>query len=133
MSSLLERLKTLDSERQRYILETLADHLNEAGQYDHLRALFDNDAWMHARFEGSGYIYDGYIKDLMPAWQENAHQQALQQIEAGEEPTAIAYCVRYALIRTTINSIATNYISGLITQAMGSGLWSASQAPERCG
>lgn len=60
---------------------------------------FDNDRWLHARV-ADGYIYDGYIADLMTAWQV-AHSEAKRQIQAVKHGNALANSVRFALIRTT--------------------------------
>jgi hypothetical protein len=42
--------------------------------------------------------------------------------------TAIAACIRYALIRTSINSIAGNYEPALVARAVEVGLWSPERA-----
>src|SRR5690606_13496154 len=57
-----------------------------------------------------------------------AHQTALAQIDAGCEPTALADCVRYALIQTGINSLAGNYIPELVVRAVETGEWPAGRA-----
>jgi hypothetical protein len=128
MNSFLERLENLNLERQRYTLETLVSHLTKAGQYDRLRSLFDDELWMHARFEGSGFVYDGYISDVNIVWRDVAHPQALRQIEMGEEPTALAGCLRYALIRTSINSLSATYVPELIMRAVELGMWQPTRA-----
>lgn len=131
MSDLIEhinRLKTASPERYNYTLETLVRHLSEADHYPRLRALFDNHDWMHVRFEGDGYVYNGYIEDLALAWEKHAHLAALQQIDTGDEPKALVECLRYALIRTSINARAKNFVPELVARAVQTGLWSPQRA-----
>jgi len=54
------------------------------------------------------FTYDGFLADLERAW-DHAHQQAYRQIQAGEEPSALVDCVRYALLQSSINSLSANY------------------------
>jgi hypothetical protein len=49
MTNLTQRLESLDAERRRYTLETLAGHLDDAGQHERLHALFADPEWMSAR------------------------------------------------------------------------------------
>jgi hypothetical protein len=63
----------------------------------------------------------------MLAWQ-GAHEEVHVQIEAGQAPAAMAECVRYALIRTSINSLSANYVPALVAQAVKTGLWPAERA-----
>jgi hypothetical protein len=108
-----------------YSLDNLATHLYNGRQHDRLQALISL-AWMAARFEGSSYAYDGFIDDVMLAWQ-TAHKEAQRQIAAGGVPAALADCVRYALIRTSINSLSASYHPALVARALETGLW----PPER--
>jgi len=110
-----------------YLCDHLVYHLIEAGRADELPKLFANHDWMHKRFEQSGYTYTGFLDDLTQAW-EIAHAETLRQIDAQEEPEAIAQCIRYALIQTSINSIAANYPPELVAQAVKTGLWTAERA-----
>jgi hypothetical protein len=111
-----------------YLYDHLAYHLKATKNYPELKVLFDNHDWLHVRLPQSNYSYDGYIGDVMTAWEDFAHPAALQQIEAGESPAAIADCLRYALIRTSINSIAANYPPELVARAVETGLWKPSRA-----
>lgn len=92
-----------------YLWDHLAYHLHAAGRDDELKALFEDQGWMHARVARDGYTFSGYLQDLNIAWEHVAHKTALAQIDAGSEPTALADCVRYALIHTSINSLAENH------------------------
>jgi hypothetical protein len=111
-----------------YGLDSLAIHLSRGGQTDRLRELI-SQPWMAARFAGSGYTYDGFIDDVMLAWQA-AHKEAHEQIEADQAPAALGECVRYALIRTSVNSLSANYVPELVARAIETGLqlWPAERA-----
>jgi hypothetical protein len=111
-----------------YAWRWIAYHLHGAGHDDVLRALFADQRWMERRFEHDGYAYTGYLTDLMVAWKDVAHVQALAQIEAGDEPAVLADCVRYGLIHSSINSLAGNYVPELVAQAVETGLWTAERA-----
>jgi hypothetical protein len=119
------RLGPMDVERRRYTLETLAGHLAAAGRHDRLGALFHDDGWLLARFEGSGYVYDDYLADLSLAWQGFAHPMALEQADRGEQPAAVVDAVRYALIRSSVNSVAGNYPPEIVARAVETGTWAA--------
>src|SRR5690606_38923293 len=92
-----------------YLWDHLAYHLHAAGRDDELKALFEDQEWMHARVARDGYTFSGYMQDLNISWEHVAHKTALAQIDAGSEPTALAGCVRYALIHTSSNSLAENH------------------------
>ena len=105
-----------------YLYDHLVFHLENTKQQDELHALFKDQNWMAVRVPQRDYDYDGYLVDLMIAWQD-VHKRALTQITAHEMPTALAKCVRYALIRTSVNSLAANYEPILVARAVKSGLW----------
>lgn len=108
-----------------YHLDQLVDH--DASAEDDLFGLFDNQGWLHARILQSGYLYDGYLADLRVAWLRS-YAVASRQIDADQEPSALADCVRYALIRGSINSLASQYDPFLVVSAVATGLWSAPRA-----
>jgi len=110
-----------------YLYNHLVYHLENTHQWDELHALFKDQNWMHVRVPQRDYDYDGYLSDLMVAWQD-AHKHAQTQIAAHEVPAALAECVRYALIRTSVNSLAANYESVLVARAVETGLWSPQRA-----
>lgn len=111
-----------------YLYSFLAYHLHEAGREDELQALFADQNWMHARVVRDGYTYTGYLQDLNVAWEQVAYRTALKQINAGNEPTTLADCVRYSLIHTSINSLAGNFVPELVARAVEAGEWSADRA-----
>ncbi len=115
-----------------YLYNHLAYHLDQLAGHDEaaeaeLRGLFADQAWLHARVPQSAYRYDGYLADLGTVWRRV--QAAVGcQIDADKEPYDLAGCVRYALIRTSINSLAANTVPAVIVQAVRVGLWRLEQA-----
>ena len=89
-----------------YLYDHLVYHLKAVEAHDEIRALFADHAWLLARVSQSGQ-YDAYLADLDTAWQLST-EEANRQIVAGKEATALLDCIRYALIQTSINSIAGN-------------------------
>jgi NB-ARC domain/TIR domain/APAF-1 helical domain len=110
-----------------YLYDHLAYHLHAAGALDELKGLFANQHWLHKRVPQRDYTYDGYLSDLMLTW-KCAHSEARRQIEAAQELTAFTDCIRYLLIRTSINGIAGNYVPEFIARAVETGLWTADRA-----
>jgi hypothetical protein len=105
-----------------YHLDALAD-TDPAAQAE-LNGLFASPVWLQARAAQSGYLYDGYLADLATAW-GRAYAAAGQQTAASEEASGFAECMRYALIRTSINSLAASYEPALIFRAVELGYWPA--------
>jgi hypothetical protein len=101
-----------------YLYDHLAYHLRASGNIDELRALFADTAWLNVRVAQRAYDYDGYIQDLMTLWYGAVHPQALAQIDSGAEAHLLPEVIRYALIRTSINSLASNYPPELIGRAI---------------
>jgi hypothetical protein len=126
LGSLSMRLRALDPEQQRYTLDVLVAHLKDGEKHEQLHSLFENDQWMSVRYERSGSNYDGFLNDLVLAWQ-STRNDAIRQIEKGEPASAIATCIRYALMRTSINSLSANYIPELVIRAVQTGLWLPAQ------
>ena len=110
-----------------YLYDHLVYHLESVQQREEVQALFKDQNWMQVRVPQRDYAYDGYLNDLMAVWQE-AHKCAQAQIAAHEIPAALADCVRCALIRTSVNSLAANYEPALVARAVEIGLWSAQRA-----
>jgi hypothetical protein len=110
-----------------YLYDHLAYHLDAVGAAGELKGLFADQHWLHARVPQRGYHYDGYLADLHMVW-NHADAEARRQIYAGQESVAIADCVRYALLCTSVNSIAANYTPALVAQAVKKGVWSLERA-----
>ncbi len=108
-----------------YHLDQLAGEENDAEA--ELHGLFADPSWLRVRVAQSGYLYDGYLADLDAAWQR-AHEATQRRIDADEEPAGLADCVRYALIHTSINSLAGNYDPSLVARAVETGVWSVERA-----
>lgn len=94
-------------------------------QYEWLCPLFYDDTWMQASFENNNSTYNDFLTDLERSW-DAAEKQTELQIEINQEP--IIQCIRYLLIRTSINSLAENYPPGLISRALDAGLWTPDRA-----
>ena len=114
-----------------YLYNHIADHLAAiADQHPatlaELESLFANDGWMQKRVISSGHLYDGYLADLQALW-ERLSKRALVECKSGDT-TTIAACVRCALIHTSVNSLASNYIPQLVKQAVETGIWSVTRA-----
>ena len=115
-----------------YLYDHLTYHLDQLADQEptaeaELHALFDSHAWLHKRVQQSRYVYDGYLTDLSVAWQ-HSHTAAHQQFDAGQEPSILAECVRYALIRTSANSLAGNYVPELVARAVETKMWPIERA-----
>jgi hypothetical protein len=106
-----------------YFFDHLARHLAATDNYPELKSLFSDQQWMNARVPNSGYVYHGYISDLELTW-EMADKKAV------EDETYFADCVRFGLIRTSINSLAANYVPELVVAAVECGLWTLERAIE---
>lgn len=114
-----------------YLYNHLVYHLAAVGEYDSIRSLFLTDQWLNARVASAGYVYDGYVADLETAWFQFAEPLAEQQIEAGGASfNTYVDLARYALIRTTINSLASNHVRELVVRAVEIGLegWTPARA-----
>ncbi|MFN8470138.1 MAG: NB-ARC domain-containing protein [Caldilineaceae bacterium] len=116
-----------------YLYDHLAYHLEKLARTDgaylaELVGLFGDQEWMRLRFEQSGYTYDGYLADLDRCWQLR-HEDLLAAIrEGGDVGPAWADSMRFALIRSSIVSLAATYVPALILQAVRKGLWSVERA-----
>jgi NB-ARC domain/TIR domain/APAF-1 helical domain len=110
-----------------YLYAHLAYHLETAGYEEELKKLFANQRWMEVRVQQCDYTYDGYLADLTLAL-DHTTEDARKQINANQEPSKFVDCVRYTLIRTSINSLASNYIPELVAQAVAEGLWTPERA-----
>jgi len=110
-----------------YIYDHLVYHLQAIDAIHELKSLFASSDWLYMRVSQSDYSYDGYLEDLMCVW-NSAEAEALQQIEAQEEPTSIADCIRYLLINSTIESLDYLDIADLVMSAVKAGLWPLQRA-----
>ena len=116
MSNLLDRLNSMSVERRSYTLQTLTQHLSQAEQYEHLHALLTYD-WMRIRVENDGH-YGGFLKDVDLA-SDSVHQAEHPQVEL---------YIRYALMQSSIKSLATNVPAILFPLFVEAGMWSFNEA-----
>jgi hypothetical protein len=121
------RVRGWPAETPVYLLRHYAAHLADAEDRAGLAALFANQQWLHVRVLAANYEYDGYLADLMLTW-ERTHRLVQKQPEDGQWALAFAECVRYALIRTSINSLAAEYEPSLVVRAVETGLWPPGRA-----
>jgi hypothetical protein len=110
-----------------YLYDHLVYHLRAIGSIDEIKGLFANQSWFDVRISQQMYEYDGYLSDLMVCW-KMADKEAKDQIEENQTPIALIDCVRYALIRCSINSLAGNYTPELVSRALELELWKSSRA-----
>jgi hypothetical protein len=103
-----------------YGLNSLAVHLFESRNSRHLNELI-NQKWMKVRFEKDDYTYRGFLADLNLAW-----RMVESMVEQDEKK--LADCFRYALIQTSINSIAGSYPPELIGRALEEEVWTPKRA-----
>jgi len=110
-----------------YLYEHLCYHLRASRDENSLRELFAEQYWMHARLVQCDGRYDGYLRDLEDAC-SCAASFAHHQVEADEELFAFTDLLRYTLIRTSINSLATGHSPNIIARAIKEGIWDAQRA-----
>ena len=79
---------------------------------------------MWRRVASDDFRYDGFISDTTAVWENDAHVEMLEQTDRDKEPATFGRCVRYALIASSIRSIASNYSPSLVARAVTTGLWS---------
>ena len=132
-----------EAQNDGYLFEHLAAHLDaQAGGANPedpkdpdaeaaLIALCGNPDWRQARVAHAGYLHQGYLADVDLAW-SRAEARARSQIDQRQTLTALADCVRFALIHTEVNSLASDYLPALVALALEFGLpsWSPERAME---
>jgi hypothetical protein len=111
-TDIIEKLTRLPDERRAYLVSTLVTHLSDSSQYQRIRILFDSDAWLHIRYENSGFIYNDYLSDLLFAWENHLLSTSGQNVEMMIDN------LHFAIIATSINSIQFNYTPQIIIRAL---------------
>jgi hypothetical protein len=104
-----------------YLYDHLVYHLDSLGAVKEIETLFADPGWMQARVRQSGYQYESYLADLDLAW-----KSAFGRVS--EDDRSLAACARYALIRSSIHSIAGNYAPAAVARAVETGVWPAERA-----
>jgi hypothetical protein len=113
--------------RRYHTLNTLAQALAAAGQYDRLEVLFDDDAWMQVRLEGQEFDYGGFRNDLAVA--KAVFRRSIDNDPASPEaPSALRLLVRVALLRAITNSLALEVHPAVVRRALELGTWSSRRA-----
>ena len=104
-----------------YVLAHYAGHLAEAGRWEELHTLVatggGRQEWADARFtaeEGSA----GYLTDLGLAWTH-------ADMQGRTDPSAIGRQVRYAMVSSSLHSIADAIPVSLVENLIDAGIWTA--------
>jgi NB-ARC domain/TIR domain len=111
-----------------YLYDHVAYHLTTMEAESQLDGLFGTQNWLRVRVRQSEYLYDGYLADLAAAWDGFAFPEMRHQIARGDEPVVFAKLIRYAIIRTSINSIAGNFPESVVAQAVEMEVWTPDRA-----
>lgn len=101
----------------------LATHLFMCRQLDKLQALM-SPRWAQLRWKSDGYNYDGFLADLELAWRLSEGDDR-ERADAGQEVRNTQFCVRCAILRSTIVSLATVLTPPLLIAAVRTGVWDA--------
>jgi hypothetical protein len=120
MSNFTDALTSLPLERRTYVLETLVHHTANGGQYDRLRSLFADHAWMRARITGDRYVYSGFINDLDVAW---AALGTSGNTSVDKLSRVLVDYARLGIINSSITSLSHLPIN-LLVNAAATGCWS---------
>ena len=108
-----------------YGMRYLAAHLLAGHEIAHLQSLPDED-WIRMRYERGHYSYDGVLDDVELAWRA-AEQANQSQIADGEWAAYVAQDVRWALIVSSIGSLAAGIPADLLGALVRRGEWSPLQ------
>jgi hypothetical protein len=121
MTSLTEKLDSLDAERRRYTLETLAGHLDAAGHSGRLQSLFASSDWMLARVSSNRFRYDGYLEDVAIGFR-NA------RLCVAADEACLVRTLRLSLVSATVTSLAGSLPASFVTEAVKRSIWPAARA-----
>lgn len=102
-----------------YGMKYLAAHLSHGQQLDRLTELI-GQGWLHAKMACESGTYEAFVGDVMIAWN-------LAHAAVRSNPGCLSTCIRFALIRTTVNSHAATLAPREITAFLERG----TQSPER--
>lgn len=109
-----------------YLFDHLVKHLLETGAIEDALALFKDQGWFESRLAQNGYSYAAYINDIDLVL-ENLRENNLNLSRNGQKLERIALFMKLVAIKTSLNSVASNYPPEFIGRAHELGLWS----PER--
>jgi hypothetical protein len=110
-----------------YELRYFAFHLEECGEFDELHRLFALDtgagenAWYEIKLNNNDL--GGYVAELQRAWVCAEEHRDLTNLQG--EIKAIGLQARYALIHTSINSLASKTTFRLIVALVRTGVWTS--------
>jgi hypothetical protein len=113
-----------------YEIRQLASHLLETKEYRTLHRLLEledsngENAWFHAK-SGAGDA-EGYLADINGAW-DDAEQEDLRSIEAGQAAGGLSLSIRYGVIGCALADIAEQP-AALVAAFVERGLWKPQEA-----
>jgi hypothetical protein len=108
-----------------YGMRYLATHLFGGREIARLQSLLDHD-WIRTRYERGHYSYDGVLGDVELAWRA-AEQVNRNQLADGGTASLVAQDVRWALVVSSIGSLAAGIPADLLGALVRRGDWSALQ------
>lgn len=111
-----DQLDNVPPQRRAYMLQYLAQHLFAATQFDRLHSLISHD-WMGTRLKYDTH-YGGFLSDVGLAWSSTLQAPQPQ----------VALQVRYALIQSSVNSLAAAVPPVLFPLFLEHGFWNFDQA-----
>src|SRR5438874_234431 len=129
MDTCSEDLRSLPSHHLEYALNSLAyqyevvaqdalEHqLALADEIEDLHWLMKQPAWMQAHIANTGH-YDNFLRDIRLAW-------GVAEKAAVFRPEMIGRQIRYALLQTTVNSLASNIFPQVLIAGLRLGHWNA--------
>lgn len=118
-NSFTTRFHNLSPEERSYTLQSLAQHLYQADDSERLHGLMIED-WMRARSAHDEH-YGGFLSDVQLAWSASEKPDV-------STPRVIGWQVRYALLQTSVNSLATNILPEVLVAGLRLGRWSTRTA-----
>lgn len=105
-----------------YFYDHLVNHLYASFNYGEVANLFLSPNWARKRFQANNSRYDGVVHDLEAIWVNHLHPTALERLERSNDFGLFSDCFRYALIRTSINSLAYGNPK-LVIAGIKHGIW----------
>ncbi len=99
-----------------YGIKYLAAHLAQIQQLDRLAELI-SEKWLNVKVTSENDTYEGFVRDVMIAW-------SLTHTTIPSNPWNLVRCIRFALIRTTVNSWCAALSSSEIVSSLEEGVLS---------
>ncbi len=114
-----------------YIFAQLTWHMEQARQPDEVYQLLaaSSDAGRNGWYEACDALGKpaGFVNDVGRGWRLAVEEYEQDQDPRQDNSTALARLFRYALIRTSINSLASNVPAALVGALVKVGIWQPAQ------